>query len=404
MDASLDESLANWRQGGLADCRSLSGWLGCCAMRLLDRYLLRELLIPLGYCLCGFLILLIFADLFSDLAEFQRKKLLVSDIVEYYLVSTPELLVQVVPIALLLALLYALTNHSRHHEITAIRAAGISLWRLCLPYTVVGVALSLLLFGLNELWVPQSTETAERIKERRLPRTDPGADQAILPASGLANLREGRTWLAGDYNQKTSEMRNPQVIWTQPDGSQRLLFAARAIRAKGIWTFFDVSECTASGETGAMLVPSLRTNVLAMPEFKETPEQILSEINISKGLSLRVRKAEIPIAQILNYLRWHPQPPDAIKPRLYTELHGRLATPWTCLVVVLIAIPFGVASGRRNIFVGVAGGIFICLTYVVLQRFSLALGMGDKIAPWLAAWLPNLSFGITGLWMTMRVR
>ena len=142
-----------------------------------------------------------------------------------------------------------------------------------------------------------------------------------------------------------------------------------------------------------------------MPEFKETPEQILSEINISKGLSLRVKnKAELPIAQILDYLRLHPQPPEAIKPRLYTELHGRLATPWTCLVVVLIAIPFGVASGRRNIFVGVAGGIFICLVYVVLQRFSLALGTGDKIAPWLAAWFPNLSFGVTGLWMTARVR
>ena len=79
-------------------------------MRLLDRYLLRELLIPLGYCLCGFLILLIFADLFADLGDFQKKKLLFGDIVEYYLVSTPEMLVQVVPIALLLALLVAQTR------------------------------------------------------------------------------------------------------------------------------------------------------------------------------------------------------------------------------------------------------------------------------------------------------
>src|SRR5438128_9137764 len=163
-------------------------------MRLLDRYLLRELLVPLGYCLCGFLILLIFADLFADLADFQKKKLLLSDIVEYYLVSTPELLVQVVPIALLLALLYALTNHSRHHEITAIRAAGVSLWRLCLPYTLVGFSLSLGLFALNELWVPKGAEEADRILARRLPRPDPRLEQGILPASGLANLREGRTW------------------------------------------------------------------------------------------------------------------------------------------------------------------------------------------------------------------
>ena len=73
-------------------------------------------------------------------------------------VKTPEFLVVVLPIALLLALLYTLTNHARHHEITAIRAAGVSLWRLCLPYLAVGFAASLALFALNELCVPDSAE------------------------------------------------------------------------------------------------------------------------------------------------------------------------------------------------------------------------------------------------------
>src|SRR5438034_4283920 len=158
-------------------------------MRLLDRYLLRELLVPLGYCLCGFLILLIFGDLFADLGDFQRKKLLFRDIAEYYLVSTPDLLVQVAPMALLLASLYALTNHSRHHEITAIRAAGIGLWRLCLPYTVVGVLLSLAMFALNELCVPIGVEKAERILVRHVQRPDTQMEPGILPTSGLANLR-----------------------------------------------------------------------------------------------------------------------------------------------------------------------------------------------------------------------
>ena len=99
-------------------------------MRLLDRYLLRELLVPLGYCLCGFLLFWISSDLFVKLGEFQKKGMVARDIAEYYLVMLPEFLVLVLPIALLLALLYALTNHARHQEITAIRAAGVSLWRL----------------------------------------------------------------------------------------------------------------------------------------------------------------------------------------------------------------------------------------------------------------------------------
>ena len=135
-------------------------------MRLLDRYLLRELLVPLGYCLCGFLLLWITSDLFVKLGEFQRKGLVARDIAEYYLVILPEFLVLVLPIALLLALLYALTNHARHQEITAIRAAGVSLWRLSLPYFGVGLLASLALFAANEFWVPTSDERAKAISKR----------------------------------------------------------------------------------------------------------------------------------------------------------------------------------------------------------------------------------------------
>jgi lipopolysaccharide export system permease protein len=89
---------------------------------------------------------------------------------------------------------------------------------------------------------------------------------------------------------------------------------------------------------------------------------------------------------------------------LLTKFHGRLAAPWTCLVVVLIAIPFGAASGRRNLFVGVAGSIFICFAYFIIQQVSLALGSAGHLPGWLAAWLPNMIFGTAGLVLTARVR
>src|SRR4051794_36531562 len=136
-------------------------------MRLLDRYLLREFLIPLGYCLCGFLTLWIFFDLFAELNNFQSKKLHGGDIAEYYLVNMPETLSVILPITVLLALLYTLTNHARHHEITAIRAAGVGLWRLCLPYLAVGFIASLGLFALKELIAPDSAEAADKILNRR---------------------------------------------------------------------------------------------------------------------------------------------------------------------------------------------------------------------------------------------
>ena len=375
-------------------------------MRLLDRYLLRELLVPLGYCLCGFLLLWVSADLFSSLRDFQDKKMLLSDIAEYYLVITPEFLVTVMPIALLLALLYTLTNHARHNEVTAIRAAGISLWRLSLPYLAVGFLASVILMLVNELWVPESSARAEQIHLRRSGSAPNVLGRSRVHGLGFSNEKDGRWWLIGEYNPRTAEMVNPIVSWTQPDGSVRQLQAQTANRVRGVWTFYKATEIKL-GPTNSIPVPLIQTNILAMPQFTETPAQLRSEIKIKSTMTVlgrNAKKADLAINEILNYLRLHPLPSRSDTAWLYTKLYGRLAAPWTCFVVVLIAIPFGAASGRRNVFVGVASSILICFTYFVLQQLGLAFGITGDLPPWLAAWFPNLAFGLTGLFLTWRVR
>ena len=375
-------------------------------MRLLDRYLLRELLVPLSFCLSGFLLLWVTGGLVNDLGNLQEKHMRAADIVLYYLVQAPEFLVLGLPLALLLALLYTLTNHARHHEITAIRAAGVSLWRLCLPYLLVGLGLSLVVFALNEFWVPEGTDKAELIKNRRDPAVSP-QDRNIVRQLGFNNSRDGRQWLIGSYDSRTGEMTRPVVMQKQPDGSILQLWADRAVRTNAVWTFYGhVRESRVSAQAHALPTASAETNVLAKPSFSETPEQIRSEIRISgiiSTLAFRgVKRADIPLTEIVNYLRLHPNPEHAAL--LYTKLQGRLAMPWTCLVVVLIAIPFGAASGRRNVFVGVASSILIFFAYYVLQQVCLAMGAGGHVPAWFAGWFPNLAFGLTGLWLTARVR
>jgi lipopolysaccharide export LptBFGC system permease protein LptF len=199
-------------------------------------------------------------------------------------------------------------------------------------------------------------------------------------------------------------MFGPKVSWTLPNGSWRQLQAARAIRVNGVWMFFDVKEY-AQANTTAPLLPFFQTNVLAMPAFDETPKEIEREIQISAYEKLgSTRKADIPLMVIWDHLRLNSNLSRAESSWLLTKLHGRLAAPWTCLVVVLIAIPFGAASGRRNLFVGVAGSVFICFAFLVLQQTGLALGTGGILPAWLAAWLPNLVFGATGLLLITRVR
>ncbi len=378
-------------------------WLRCCAMRLLDRYLLRELLIPLGYCLSGFLIFWIAFDLFSQLDDFQRYKLKGLEVAEFYLVKTPELLVTVMPIALLLALLYALTNHARHQELTAIRAAGVSLWRTSLPYLAVGLFFSLVLFGLNETIVPDSASLTEEILHRHQPVSTNDPSRFVQRNLEFRNTRDNRFWSIQAYNVETYRMVKPLVVWVLPDGSQREIVAERGERVNGVWTFYGVQQLI-SASADALPQPRF-TNELAFPEFSETPEQIKSEIKYRSLTSRQLaNKVQLSLPEILNYLRLHPQLSPADSASLHTQLHARLAAPWTCLVVVLIALPFGAPSGRRNVFVGVASSIFIGFTYFVLLRLGMALGIGNHLPPWLAAWLPNLLFGGAGLWLTQRVR
>jgi len=373
-------------------------------MRLLDRYLFRELLAPLAYCLGGFLIFWVSYDAFKSLPDFQEDKLHSFDIIEYYLAMTPEFIVTILPIALLLALLYALTDHARHNEITAMRAAGVSLWRVCLPYLIVGFLASIALFALNEFLVPHNADWANRILNRHVRKVeDVGAADQF---HGFINAREHRLWKFDEYRVSTGEMLNPIVSWTLPDGLWRQVQARRAEFTNSVWIFFKATEHSELVTNGDF-VPVLQTNLLAMPQFTETPEEILSEMKINEYQSFRAsRRPDIPLADIIAHLRLHPDLSRADSRWLFTKFYGRLAAPWTCLVVVLIAIPFGAASGRRNLFVGVAGSIFICFGYYVIQSVSLALGLAPNghLPPWLAAWLPNLIFGTAGLVLTARVR
>lgn len=372
-------------------------------MRLLDRYLLRELLAPFGYCLSGFLIFWISFDLFSEIDDYQKLNLGFRDIMEYYLVRTPELLVFLLPIALLLALLYALTNHARHNELTAMRSAGVSLARLSLPYLIVGLVLSLSLFALNELGVPYSAEVAEKILTRRLSNPSGVAARQWEHGVGFNNSRDNRRWLIVAYNLMTHEMIEPHVEWILPDGKRREITAERGDYRDGLWAFTNVQERVYPPGRGEL--PTIyETNLMVMAEFSETPDEIKTEIKVSKISGFRqIKRAQLTIREILDYTKLHREDPTK-SALVATKLHGRLAAAWTCLVVVLIAVPFGVASGRRNAFVGVASSIFICFTYFVLQQFGLAMGTSGYVWPWAAAWAPNVLFALGGLLLAYRVR
>src|ERR1019366_2018323 len=372
-------------------------------MRLHDRYLFRELLTPLTFCLGGFLVFWISFFFFTELETIQESKLHLLDTVEYAAAMLPGFFVMVLPITLLLAMLYALTHHARHNEITALRSAGVSLWRLSAPYFVVGLTASGIYFLLNEVAVPKCADWSEQILSRYIKNANEFKVKTRFTKVGFRIARAHRLWQIGEYDSATATMSNPNVNWTLPDGSWKTLKAAHAVRTNGVWIFSD-PQLFAQAGPHSPLRPIYSTNLMAMPEFDETPKQILLEIKFSDATLRASRGADIPLSELWEYLRNNPDVSGDDAHWLLTKFHGRLAAPCTCLVVVLIAIPFGAAPGRRNLFFGVAGSIFICFAFFVLQMVGLVLGFGGTLPGWLAAWLPNIIFAVIGIILTARIR
>src|SRR5215469_7360503 len=264
-------------------------------MRLLDRYLLRELLVALVVCFCAFILLWITTSLLTELHRFQDYHLSAGEIAQYYLFELPDFIPIALPLALLLALLYALTNHARYNEITAMRAAGISLARLCVPYFIVGFVASAVLFAVDEFYAPKAADAAERVLTRRVEQRVSPAERHEIKNLHFINSsigRQGRAWSAAIYNTKTHEMIEPRVFWAPTNGAPRVwLSASTAVWSNHMWNFCgDVEE---KMESNGQLVRVLKTtNTLAMSEFSETPKEIQSEININayRGLNSKTHQ------------------------------------------------------------------------------------------------------------------
>jgi lipopolysaccharide export system permease protein len=267
----------------------------------------------------------------------------------------------------------------------------------------VGLLLSVVLFALNEMFVPGSSVKAEEIKKARTR----GADEKWRQRVNFRNAREQRIWNIEALNTESWEMHEPHVEWRLPDGSRKQLIARSGGRTNDHWVFYGVELFTYAPEVDFEKSGQrpISTNEMVLPELTELPQEILLQLKFQRMNAVEAAKRTQLSLDEIQYLRSHLELNPRDHALLETQFHARLAQPWTCLVVVLVALPFGAATNsRRNVFVGVAASIFICFAYFICLRLGLALGTGGFVPPWVAAWFPNALFAGLGLALVWRVR
>jgi len=357
-------------------------------VRIIDKYLLKEFALPLVYCFDAFVMLFIVLDLLDNLSDFLLYHAKFSQVLHYYLIILPEALVLILPMSLLLAVLFCLSNLGKNNELIALRASGVSILRLATPLLGVGVVSTGVVFFVNEAFVPRSKEKADAFKTELRGRGSKDEIENFF----FANTTERRDWFARRFKTRQRLLETVEVHQRTPDNKPLLdLFADSAVWSNGLWRFqqTDGYDYSRVQET-VWHVPE--TN---FPAFTESPKRLALEARRANDMTtaeLRRHIAELQHARRKGHLAEYQ-----------TELYRRYAFPWTCLVVMWIGVPLGMRGSRRGgAMMGVATALALVVAFYFLNYITLALGKGERIPPPLAAWLTNGIFGLVGAMLLVR--
>ena len=133
-------------------------------MKILDRYLLKQLVFPIFFCTCTLIFLVFMADVFDNINEMLRNETKIYHILLYYVALTPQTFVQVISWASLLGTIYVLASFNYHNELTAMKVAGMEIVSIVRPVVFVGFALGVITFLVNDRIVPYSSQKAEEMR------------------------------------------------------------------------------------------------------------------------------------------------------------------------------------------------------------------------------------------------
>lgn len=356
-------------------------------MRLLDRYVLRNFFQAYVYCIVGFLSIWLIFDVSDNISTFIDEHVSFGRLAHYYSTQLPEILVILLPVALLLALLFSLGRMSRSNEIVSMLTAGVSIPRILFPLICVGALTGLGSTALNYSLAPH----ADLARKTFLEESNSRHQEKGVFGQIFRNRTDNRTWFIQHFRPGENVFSSIQVL--QQDGADNIIrnfVATRAFYrpASRTWDLEGVKVVDYDG--AGNITHEQISPLLSISDWSETPYRLTSA---------NVRADVLSFPELRDYLHFNSDFPVTLLAPFATHLQYRIALPWTCLVVVFIAAPLGIGYSRRGILSSVAASIVLVFSMNFLTHLFLALGEGDRVAPWIAAWTPNMIFAIIGAWL-----
>ncbi len=356
-------------------------------MALLTRYTVKIFLRNFILSLASFAGIFLLVDFFEKVDKFVEKSAPFNLYFGYFLNAIPLFVTQVAPLAVLMAAFITVGSLSRTGELTAMRAGGMSLYRITRPIILTTVGITLVLICTQELVLPKSTSTMNQIMQQRIKgnsqpqrirnqiwvRTGNSIvhiDQAVPQKGAL----QGVTIFEVDENF--------QITQRTDAGSARF--------KDGGWEFRNLNRRQFDPESGGMTNSEVLKKEALL--FAKKPEDFQQadphewELNFA-DLRRLAKKMKEEGHNATRYL---------------VNMHAHIAAPFASIVMVLVGIPFALHRGRNSsLSFGIVVSVMVGVAYFILHSVAMAFGYSGVLPPLLATWSANILIGLTGLWLVL---
>ncbi len=360
---------------------------------IIDDFILRDFALYLGLIVATFLILTLVFTYFELIGDIVRNKIPILMQFEYLINVSPSLLYQMLPLGVLLAVLVTFGLMQKSNEITAMKATGTSVYRIIFPVLIISAVLAAGLFFFDQLYIPHANKRQETLRNQ------------IKGKPAQTYLRPDRKWIFGQqntiyyyefYDPDQDRFANISIFQFDPLTFHltRRIYAARAHWAENLheWVF---EQGWARSFRGAAIEDYKTFDVSTFPrEATEQPSYFKKEVKQSQ---------EMNYEELSQYIRDLQQSGFDVV-RLRVQLQKKFAYPIITFVMAVLAVPFALSSGRKGALTSVAVAIGIAILYFVTSGLFEAMGNANQLPAALAAWAPDILFGLGGGYMVLKVR
>ena len=364
--------------------------------RILDAYIVREFLTMFFLVLSGFVLLMLVFTFFDLIGDILRNHPALAIVGQYLVNLTPSLLYQIAPLAVLIAALVTFGVLNRNSEIVAMKATGISLYRLIVPIMVIAACLAVSLFLFDQYYLPQANRRQEALRniiKGRPPQTFLHPEQQWIFGEKPLPGEPGRIFYYEFFDPDSNEFANISIFEFDPTTFQltRRIFARRAVWSPDAneWLFQNGWVRDIQG-----------ANVKAYRNFVQTS---FAEIHAQPSYFKKedLQSQEMNFVQLDHYIRELRQSGFDTN-RLSVALWQKISNPLIAVVMAMLAIPFALSMGRRGSLTGVAAAIGVALAYWVINLMFGAMGNVNYLPSALAAWSADILFALAGGYLLLR--